>query len=159
MRVPHGHVDRHVLRRQTRIEPGQRGCDTGTLVAQPVQQLNREWFREACGPTVAEQRWERRGWACTGAQQTVGEIVRALSCHTIVHDLLGDTPKILDQHDPQGDRNRPQLADRQELHLLVGPHVALQHLCVEAAVGMRDEGPGHAEHPWVPSERPGGELG
>ena len=42
---------------------------------------------------------------------------------------------------------------------LVGAHEAAQHLGVEAAVGVRDEGPGEAEHARIAGERPVGELG
>ena len=43
--------------------------------------------------------------------------------------------------------------------LLVGAHEAPQRLGVEAAVGVGDKGPGHAEHPRISGERPVGELG
>ena len=65
----------------------------------------------------------------------------------------GRAPQILDQHDAQRDRDRPQLADRQRLHALVGAHEAAQHLGIEAAVGVRDERPGQAEHARIAGER------
>ena len=34
-------------------------------------------------------------------------------------DLMRQTPNILDQHDAQGDRNRPQLANHQRLDGLI----------------------------------------
>ena len=76
-----------------------------------------------------------------------------------MHDPLRQPPEILDQHDPQCDRHRPEFADRQRLDLLVGPHVANQHFGIEAAVGVGDEGPGHAEHARISRERSLGELG
>ena len=92
------------------------------------------------------------------AQQAVGDGIRLLPCCTVVHDPLGDPPEVLDEHDPQGNRYRPKLADRQRLDLLIRPHVSAQHLEVEAAVGVGDEGPRGAEHPRIPGEWPDGEL-
>ena len=59
----------------------------------------------------------------------------------------------------QRDRDRPQLADRQRLDPLVCAHEPAQHLGVEAAVGMRDEGPGEAEDARIAGERSRGQLG
>ena len=80
-------------------------------------------------------------------------------CGAAVHDPLGEPPEVLDEHDPQGDGHRPEFADRQRLDLLVGPHVAAQHLGIEAAIGVGDEGPGHAEHARISRERPVSKLG
>ena len=55
-------------------------------------------------------------------------------------------------------RDRPEFADRQRLHLLVGAHEAAQHLGIEVAVGVGDEGPGQAEHPRISGERSVGQL-
>ena len=55
-------------------------------------------------------------------------------------------------------RDRPELADRQRLHVLVGAHEAAQHLGVEVAVGVGDEGPGEAEHARIAGERTVGQL-
>ena len=62
-------------------------------------------------------------------------------------------PQVLDQHDAQRDRDGPQLADRQRLDALIGAHEAAQHLGIEAAVGVGDEGPGDAEHARIAGER------
>ncbi len=77
----------------------------------------------------------------------------------VPHDPLGEPPEVLDQEDAQRDGDRPQLADRERLHALVGAHEAPQGLGLEAAVGVRHERPGDAEDPRVPLEEPGRELG
>ena len=89
----------------------------------------------------------------------LGQFVRRLPGRRVVHDQFGDAPEILDQHDPQGDRHGPQLADGQRLHRLVGEQVAAQRLGVEVAVRMRHQRPRRAKHPRQPGERPRRQLG
>ncbi len=60
------------------------------------------------------------------------------------HDALREAPEILDEHDAQADGDRPQLADGQRLHALVGLHEAAESVRLDPAVGVRDEGPGDA---------------
>jgi hypothetical protein len=74
-------------------------------------------------------------------------------------DALGQAPEILHEHDAQRDRHRPQLADHQGLHALVGEDESTEHLGVETAVGMRHEGPGDSVDSRVPGQWPIGELG
>ena len=136
----------------------QRGRDPGVLVAQPVHELDGECVRQRRAMPIREHHRHRFGGAAARAQQAVGESVRLLPRGAAVHDLLGEAPEIFDQHDPERDRDRPEFADRQRLHLLVGAHEAAQHLGVEVAVGVGDEGPGQAEHPRISRERPVGEL-
>ena len=38
----------------------------------------------------------------------------------VPHDVVGQAPQILHEHDPKRDRDRPELADRQWLHPLIG---------------------------------------
>ena len=147
------------LRCQTLVEPGQRRSNSGILIAQPVHELHREGVRQRCPVVVRKHHRRRFGGASAGAQQTVGDSVRLLPGGAIAHDRLGETSQILDEHDPQCDRNCPELADHQRLDLLVGPHVAAQHLGIEAAVGVSDERPCHAKHPRISGEWPVGELG
>ena len=107
---------------------------------------------------LGEHGRHRLGGASAGAQQAVGEGVRLLPRGAAVHDPLGQASEVLDQHDPQRDRDRPEFADRQRLDLLIGAHEAAQHLGIEAAVGVGDEGPGQAEHARISGERSVGQL-
>ena len=99
------------------------------------------------------------GGSSPGPEQTVGEAVRHGARRAALRNLLREASEILDQHDPQRDRHRPEFADGERLHLLIGPDIADQHLGVEAAVGMGDEGPGHAEDAGIAGEGTRGELG
>ncbi len=49
-----------------------------------------------------------------------------------------DAAQVLDQGQAQHDRNRPQLAERERLDLLVGAHEAADGVLVDAAVAVRD---------------------
>ena len=93
-----------------------------------------------------------------GAEQPVGQRVRLLARGAAGNDAPGGASKILHEHDPQRDRDRPQFPDRQRLNALVGAHEAAQHLRIEAAVRMGDKGPGHAEDARIAGEGPGREL-
>ena len=73
-------------------------------------------------------------------------------------DLVGEAAQVLDQHDAQGDRDGPQLADGERLHALVGGDEAAQGVGIEVAVGVRDEGPGEAEHARIAGERARGQF-
>ena len=107
-----------------------------------------------------------QGLAATGSaspsptsEQAVGQGVGLLARRSAADDALGRAPQVLDQHDPQRDRHRPELADRERLHALVGAHEAAERLRVEAAVGVRDERPGQAEDARIALEGPFRELG
>jgi hypothetical protein len=107
---------------------------------------------------LAKDRGDRLGGAPVHAQEPVGQAVGFLARGPAHPDAHRRAPQVLDQRYAQRDRDRPQLADRQRLNALVGAHEAAQYLRIEAAVGMRDEGPGHAENPRIPGERPACEL-
>ncbi len=122
----------------------------------------KSWTANALGqrPDVVlpEDEPDRLRLAPASAQQTVGDRIGLLACCAAEHNALGEAPQILDEHDPQRDRDCPELANGQRLDILVGTNKALQHLEVEAAVGVGDEGPGHTEHAGIACERPVGEL-
>ncbi len=93
------------------------------------------------------------------AQHPVDQIIGGLPAVLCRHDLLGQTAHILDQHDAQGDRHRPQLADRQGVNRLIGAHEAGKHGAVQQAVGMGNIGPCNAQHTRVARKGAGGQLG
>ena len=94
----------------------------------------------------------------TQTEQPVGELVGLLARGAAAHDLLGEAAQVLHQQDPEADRECPQLADRQRLHLLVRAHGPPQAVRIEAAVGMRDVGPGETEDPGVAGQVPLGQF-
>ena len=54
-------------------------------------------------------------------------------------DARRDATQVLDQREPQHDRNRPQLAQQQRLDRLVGGNEAHQRAATDRAVAVRDE--------------------
>ena len=123
----------------------------------------KSWTRPAVGSADRESRRNAAGGdlalVVAEAEQAVGELVGHLARRAAAHDLLGEAAKVLDEQDAKADRDRPELADRQRLDLLVGAHHAPQALGIEAAVGVGDVCPGQTEHPRVAGEVAIGQLG
>ena len=72
-------------------------------------------------------------------QQPVGPPVGEILVGPTPGDARGDTAKVLDQRQPQHDRHRPQLAERERGDGLVGRDEAAQVLRVHPAVDVRDQ--------------------
>ncbi len=123
-----------------------------------MNQLHKEGVRESRLTMRRQHRFGLLRRTVPAAQQPVGQFIRRATPGAAVHHPLGDPPEILDQHNPQCDRDRPQFANGERLDLLIGTQVTAQDLRVEQAVRMGDERPGHAEHPRVLRERSAGEL-
>ena len=81
-----------------------------------------------------------------------------MSRDAAARDLLRKPSQIFDQHDLQCDRRRPKFADHQRLDRLIGVDEADEDVGVEAAVGVGDKRPSHAEHARVAGERARGEF-
>ena len=116
---------------QLLVEPLQRRCNAGILIAQPMDQLHEKtiWERRLC-----MRRKHRLGWfgdAASSPQQPVRHDVRGPALGPAVGDALGDPPEVLDEHDAQSGRHRPQFANGQRLHHLIGAQVTAQDLRVE----------------------------
>src|SRR5450756_848562 len=92
------------------------------------------------------------------AQQPVGNRIRLLTRNATADDALRRAPQVLDKHDAQRYRDRPELTDSERLHALIGAYEAPQDFRVEAAVGVRHKRPRHTEHARVACERTGREL-
>ena len=147
------------LGREELLQPAEGGGDRRVLIAQALEELDAGRRRERRGrePTQGCRRDLRAVRA--EAEQAVGELVRLLPRCPASHDLLRDAAEVVDEEDPEADRDRPQLADRQRLHALVGAHHAPQALRFEAAVRVRDVGPGKTQDPRVAREMALGQLG
>ena len=133
------------------------GVVCGILVAQPLHELDREGGGQGRGLEALE------GEGSTGpaaqAEEVVRERVGGLAGRASGHDALGEPPEVLHEHDAEGDRDRPELADGQRLHPLERADEALEGLGLESAVGVRDEGPRQSEHAGIPLQRTLRELG
>ena len=108
---------------------------------------------------VREDLSDRLGRLRAQSQNPVGELVGLAPHLMAAYDAAGGAAKILDEDDAQRDRHRPQFADRQRLHRLIGIDEFAEEIAIEATVGVGDIGPGHTEHPRQPGERTGGQLG
>ena len=136
------------------------GVIFGILVAQSMHQLHGERRRQCRRPALATARSASGStfWPLTPSRRSA---TASASCRASAarDDALRDAPQVFHQHDAQRDRHRPQLADGQRFDGLIGAHEAPQGLGIEAAVGVRDECPGDAEHARKSGERSVGELG
>ncbi len=146
------------LRDELILEPGEGRRHLRILVAQPLHQLDGERGHQRLRAAHSRQRL-RVHLLTVHAQQSVGDGVGTLACRAADDDALRDAPQVLDQHDAQGNRDRPQLADGQRFDFLVRAHETPQCLGLEAAVGVRHEGPGDAEHARETGEMSFRELG
>ena len=147
-----------LLRRESFLQPLKRRSDSWILIAQPLHELNRERARQRSPSVGAQHRRDRLGVPAAEAEQSVGHAVRLRTRLPASLDALGRAPQIFDEGDAQRDRNRPELADREWLHALVGPYESAQQIRVEATVGVSHERPGQTEDSRVTGERTFGEL-
>ena len=135
------------------------GCQRRVLIAQALEELDAAGRRERRTRRAGAAMPRRRpGCPCRG-RADVGELVGHLPRRPAAHDLLGEAAEVLDEEDAEADRDRPELADRQRLDLLVGAHHAPQALRVETAVGVGDVRPGDTEDPRVAREMALRQLG
>ncbi len=92
-------------------------------------------------------------------QQAIRQRVGGFAGGGVIDDDGGQTAQILHQHHRQGGRQRPEFADLQRLHALIGVDEAGQHQWIEAAVGVGDIGPSQRQHARGALERAVGDLG
>ena len=78
------------------------------------------------------------------AKQAVREGIGGLAVSAAPHNSVGQPPQVFDKHNTQRNGQRPEFADGQRLHVLIGQNESPQKIGVEAAVGMRDKRPGNA---------------
>jgi hypothetical protein len=146
------------LGREALLEPRERRRRLRIQVPQALRELHGEGLREGRFGVALQQRGNLLRRGRLRGEEPVGEGVGLLARGPARHDAPRRAPQVLHEHDAQRDRHRPQLADRQRLNALVGAHESAQQRGIEAAVGVRDEGPGHAEDARIAGEGPAGEL-
>ncbi len=146
------------MRREAFGQPAERWLYRQVLVAQPVIQLHRKCPGQWRLVIFAQHLGQWFGVGLCGIEQTIGESVCGLARLAVAQNRFRQTAQILHQDDSQGDRNRPQLADRQRLHPLIGVDEAHQSLQVKTAVRVGDEGPRDPEDLWISGEVSVGEF-
>ena len=150
---------RRILLGQLCVEPIQRRNDARIWIVQPLRKLDDERSRQRPSRKISEHVLAWLGLAVVGTEQPVSQPVGDESCTAAFSYSFGDAPQVLDKDDPQGDRDRPKLANGQRLDTLVGGNETAQQLCIEATVGVRHESPGDAQDARIAGKRPCGELG
>ena len=145
------------LRRQQLLQFAQRWSDRRVLITQTLEELDAAGGREPRTRQLA-QCHRRVVRIVAEAEQAIGELVGDLAIRPAAHDPFGDPSQVLDEQDAQADGDRPQLAGRQRLHLLVGAHHPPQALGIEPAVGVGDVRPRQPEHAWISVEVAAGKL-
>ena len=159
MNIAHHRVCRRILDREALVKPFQRRRDLRILIAQTMDELDREGLRERSALMRHENDSGGFSRPSAGAQQAVRKAVRDLPLGAARGNLSRKPSEVLDQNDPERDRHRPKFTDGQRLHLLIGFDETNQCLGVEAAIGMGHERPGDAEYPGIACEGSGRELG
>jgi hypothetical protein len=147
----HELVGRRSQRAHLLVEPSQCGGGLGVLLAQALHEVHHEGGGQRGGFEPLEG--ERAAGPSAEPEQLVGQRVGPEPRRAALHDSLGQAPQVLDEHEPQGDRDGPELADRQGLDPLEAADEALKRLRLEAAVGVCDVLPGHPEHAGISLKR------
>ncbi len=154
----HDFVGRPSLARQPAVEPLERRRDRGILLAQSLDELDRERAGEGRGLEHLDHLGRRGFGIVSGAEQEVGDAVRLVARLAPGGDALGEPAEILDEDDPQRDRQRPELADRQRLDPLVSADEEPERVELDPAVRVRDEGPRQPVDARIAFQVSGGEL-
>jgi hypothetical protein len=150
---------RRPLRVQPLIEPAQGRSHCAILLPEPLDELHREGGHQRTPLESRQALCRRSGVTVANAEQLIRQGVGLLARRTPANDALRQASKILDEHDAQRDRHRPQLAHGQRLHALVGLHEPPERFGIEPAVGMRHERPGDAIDARIAGQRALDELG
>ncbi len=107
MLVTHDLFGRRSLRRQASFQPHQGRHNVRILVPQPLDELDREGLRQRGLFVSLKHQGDRLGRVPVHAQEPVGQGICFLARCPAAHDALGRASKILHEHDPQRDRDRP----------------------------------------------------
>ena len=136
-----GRVALRLERPMQRLPGGRRGR---RLIAQPLQQLDDEGggqplvLRESSAQQLVDHPAGHR--ASIGASAMRSPQRRASSrLRLAAEHVFGPPAQLVDQRDPQHDRDRPELADVEHRAALIGADVADQRLQVEAAGRVQDQ--------------------
>ena len=147
------------LERALQRQPSRRG--RRGLIAQPVKELD----DERCGQTAAALSFvvqhladDALGLSRAGAQLHAPG-ARAIAAAARRDDIGSEPAQLLDERQPQHDRNGPDLADRQRRGALVRGREIDERLQVEPTGGVRDELARERVDARITGERAIGQLG
>ena len=127
--------------RELLLDPGQRQGQGRALALQPPRQLGDKGTRHGrAGPRHVGDHQDQILWIGVGHRDhQVGPPVRQVMAGPTPGDPCRDAAQILNQRQPQHDRDGPQLAQLEGGDILVGGDEAAQGLRVHPAVAMGDD--------------------
>ncbi|MFN0086448.1 MAG: hypothetical protein ACKVX9_13760 [Blastocatellia bacterium] len=143
------------------LDPFNKRHHVRVLISQALRQLHDERPASLFACSQALNNLGNRVFlllVCRG-QQNIGKGVRFFAVLARRNDALRQTPEILDQSEPQGDRHRPQFANRQRCGLLICANKTLERVAIKAAVAMGDKGEGDGVDARVSAHFAHGEFG
>ncbi len=125
---------------QALFEPGQRQRQRRALALQPARELGHEGARQRrLGARHVGDEEDELARRLLGRLQHAQRPLRGeVAVAEAGGDERADAAQVLDQRQPEHDGNRPQLAEPQRLHALVGGDEARQRAAREPAVAVRD---------------------
>src|SRR5271165_4562649 len=158
MDFAYGQIRGQALFCEPLVKPSQRRREPRILIAKPVYEFDREGLGKRLIAASGENDRRRFRGAPVHTKQAIRKAIRLVARSAAARELLRKPPQILNQDDLQRYRDRPKLADREGLNVLIRVDVGNQDVGIKTAVGVRDERPRHAEHAGVASERTRDEL-
>ena len=136
----HEVFDREPRLGQPLLDPRQGQRQGGALSLQAARELGHEraHHRRIRARHVGDDQDQALGVVHGRVQHLLGPLLRPVPVGCAGRDPHADTAQVLDQSEAQHDRNRPQLAEREGCHRLVGRDEPGQAVRVDAAVAVRD---------------------
>ena len=136
----HPLLDRRAAFAEALLQPGQRQRERRALALQPARELGHEGARQRrLGARHVGDEQDQLARRLLGRLQHAGGPGRGeVAVDAAGGDERADAAQVLDQRQPEHDRHRPQLAEQQRLHRLVGGDEARQRAARQPGVGVRD---------------------
>ena len=136
----HQVLDRQAVLGQPLFDPGERQGQRRALALQAAGELGdeRSHHRRVRPRHVGDRQDEALGVFRRDRRHLVRPVVGAVPVHAIGPDPGGHAAQVLEQGQPQHDRDGPQLAHGERRHRLVGRDKAAEAVSVQAAVPVRD---------------------
>ncbi len=150
----HQLLDREARLGQPLLDPGERQGQRGALSLQPARELGdeRAHHRRVRARHVRDHQDQALRIVLGDVHHLVRPRVGPVAVDRAGGDPGADAAQVLDQRQPQHDRNGPQLAQLERRHRLVGRHETGEALRVDPAVAVGDR----LEREVVDARKPGG---
>ena len=145
----HQVLDRQIVLGQSLFDPRQRQGQRRALALQAAGELGNEGpdHRRLRPRHVGDRQDETLRVFLGDLRHLVGPVVGTVPIRAVGPDPGGNASQILEQRQPQHDRDGPQLTGRERRHLLIGRDEAAEAVRVQAAVAVRDRFEGDVVDP------------